>query len=417
MDQAAGDEISEVHFEILKDEANFIQNVSQFFNTEALSDVTLRVDDQTFYGHKFVLAKSSDVFRTMLYEREWHTDGTNELVLSETADCKPVFDRFLRYLYTAEVEMSPDSAIGILCLADKYNVDSLKSLCVQFMVENSRSPKVDNAMAWYSWGKALHIESLQEQCTKTIAWNYNNIISSSVWLNMEADFIEDLMKSSELIVQNEYCLWEAVKMWLCHENHSPQLKTFGHKLLPLLRFPQMLVSQLYQVEQSELSSMSEVKDLIHELLSRAYRFRSLCPEQQNLDVTFSKPFYLPRDYIDLTVDNVRMQNTLRFGIQVDVKMYRGPVPSDNRTGDWKITYRKQQETWLLQLYSHESAMVSSEARVQCSVIIHNDQEKVVQVHREPTTICSRGNNVTIQISVNQPVNARSMSVLIKPIPS
>ena len=33
--------------------------------------------------------------------------------------------------------------MGILCLSDKYNVDSLKELCVGYMVDNSRSPKVN----------------------------------------------------------------------------------------------------------------------------------------------------------------------------------------------------------------------------------------------------------------------------------
>jgi hypothetical protein len=45
---------------------------------------------------------------------------------------------------------------------------------------------------------------------------------------------------------------------------------------------------------------------------------------------FDNQFYMPRNYLDLVVDNVRMQNTLRFGIQVDVKTYAGPVPTDKR---------------------------------------------------------------------------------------
>ena len=44
--------------------------------------------------------------------------------------------------------------------------------------------------------------------------------------------------------------------------------------------------------------------------------RSFCPSQSHLSISFDDLFYLPRDYTDLTVDSVRLQNTLRFGIQV-----------------------------------------------------------------------------------------------------
>ncbi len=50
-----------------------------------------------------MLAKSSDVFRTMLYERNWGEGAKEEVDLSETPECAAVFDKFLRFLYTAEV--------------------------------------------------------------------------------------------------------------------------------------------------------------------------------------------------------------------------------------------------------------------------------------------------------------------------
>ena len=134
------DSTSELN-QILRDEATFIANISQYYNQEALSDVMLKIGDTRYFGHKFVLAKSSDVFKTMLYEKHWSRDTKDEVELDETVECQAVFDTFLRYLYTAEVSISTSSAVGILCLADKYNVTSLKNLCSSYMVENSRSPK------------------------------------------------------------------------------------------------------------------------------------------------------------------------------------------------------------------------------------------------------------------------------------
>ena len=80
----------------LRDEANFIQNVSQFYNQEMLSDVIIKIGEQKFYAHKFVLAKSSEVFMKMLYERAWSQNVTEELILTESPECEAVFDAFLR---------------------------------------------------------------------------------------------------------------------------------------------------------------------------------------------------------------------------------------------------------------------------------------------------------------------------------
>lgn len=85
-----------------------------------------------------MLAKSSDVFRTMLYNKNWTQAELPEIELEETEECQKYFDTFLRFLYTAEVVINVKSAVGILCLADKYSVTSLKSLCTKYMVEHTR---------------------------------------------------------------------------------------------------------------------------------------------------------------------------------------------------------------------------------------------------------------------------------------
>ena len=64
------------------------------------------------------------------------------LDLVEDSHCEDVFDKFLEFLYTAKIEVDCDSAVGILCLADKYNTNALKRLVVDYMVEMSRSPQV-----------------------------------------------------------------------------------------------------------------------------------------------------------------------------------------------------------------------------------------------------------------------------------
>ncbi|KAL3878120.1 hypothetical protein ACJMK2_030555 [Sinanodonta woodiana] len=404
--------------EVLRDEQTFIRNVSHFYNSEALSDVEIAIGDQKFHSHRFVLATSSDVFRTMLYDENWTQSNERTIVLKESEICQAVFDHFLKFFYAAEITITVETAVGILCLADKYNVTSLKSLCMGYMVKHSKSPQVQNALSWYSWAKALNLPQLINQCTKTISWNIEAVLNSDEWVSMDSDFVYDILSNSELVISNEYILYQALVKWLNIESHCDNLQNNATRLLPLIRFPQMMVQQLYNIERGDLIQREECKGIVKELISKAYRFRSLCLSQALLGVSFQDKFYLPRNYMDLAVDKVRMQNTLRFGIQVDVKTYAGPVPSDTREGDWKITYRKNPDScnWSLQFYCHESATINGEALVQASVIIYNDADKVIQLEMVDSYVCTRSRHLAITVSIDNPDESKLMVVLIKPVP-
>ncbi len=99
-------------------------------------------------------------------------------------------------------------------------------------------------------------------------------------------------------------------------------------------------------------------------------------------------------------------------------MFRGPVPVEARDGDWKITYRKPQNNiWSLQLYGHDTAMVNNEARVQPTLLVYDEHEKVIQVDRGALSIVTRGSCINMQLTIDEPSQARNMAVLLKQVPS
>lgn len=347
--------------------------------------------------------------------------------ICETSECEAVFDRFLNYLYSARIQISPESAVGILILADKYNVAALKDLAVGYMVRNARSPRVQNALSWYYWAKMLNLPALFQQCFKTVVWNLEEIIKGhqDTWLELDLDFLCDILGSSEIVITNEYTLFEAVHNWLLHEKRLNKLATNAEKLLKKVRFAQMLVSQLYAIEQCDLWNCSSTRELMHSLVARAYRFRSLSPSQRELTLSFAEPFFTPRDYVQLTVDTLRISNTLRFGLQVDVKMYAGacPQPVEKWTGEWKIMCRKQQHTersgaerWTFTVYCHDSAMTDNEARFQVTILVYNSDHRIIQVEATQPYTISRGVQQTVQMELEEADAARELAILIKPLP-
>lgn len=188
------------------------------------------------------------------------------------------------------------------------------------MITNACSPNINNALNWYSWAKALNLETLLHQCAQTVAWNAQEVMVSQNWLNMDSDFLYDVLSSNELVILSEFYVYSALKTWLLHEPNlkSEQFEDNMARLLPLIRLPQMFVFELYKLESdTELPRSARIQELLDSLLSKAYRFRALCERQKQLGITFANnEFYMPRDYLHLVVDNVRLQNNLRFGLQV-----------------------------------------------------------------------------------------------------
>jgi hypothetical protein len=54
-----------------------MENNSTYFNNQLLSDCILKVGTKTFHAHKFLLAKSSDVFQTMFYMKHWSASSSS----------------------------------------------------------------------------------------------------------------------------------------------------------------------------------------------------------------------------------------------------------------------------------------------------------------------------------------------------
>lgn len=71
-----------------------------------------QVGEKSYYAHKFVLANCSDVLKTMLYEDRWCDPNASEINLSETVECQAMFESFLKFFYTATIELNLNNVIG-----------------------------------------------------------------------------------------------------------------------------------------------------------------------------------------------------------------------------------------------------------------------------------------------------------------
>lgn len=341
----------------------------------------------------------------MLYGLDWAEGGSGELELHEDPDCCEVFATFMKCLYTGEAIVNVETALPLLRLADKYQVESLKSLIVTYMTKQAQSPNVNNALTWLPWARVLQLNDLMAVCSKTFAWNVEMVMDEPAWKDMDVDVLVDFLSSSDLVVENELKVYKAVCNWL-NENRTSQ----AEKLLPLVRFSQMHVHHLQEVEKSDMAVYSNTRELMYGLLSDAYRYRTLCPA----GVTFEGSSYTPRHYVEAAVDSVKVHNTRRFGLASDVKTWRGSVPSEERNLEWKVTYRRAVDrvidsslNWVVHVLAHD------DITAELALIMQDQNDRVLDVQKEPVTTLARGQSVTL--SVILPKAAHTLALLIKPM--
>ncbi|XP_014775741.1 BTB/POZ domain-containing protein 17 isoform X2 [Octopus bimaculoides] len=269
------DELVNPTAEMVKDECAVANRFEELFNSPHFSDIRLNICGDVYYAHKFLLVTASEVFNAMLNEERWRESRQPEIELNETDECIPVFGQFLKYIYCGKVELTTDTTLPILLLADKYSLSSLRKSCVDYMLRHIvESPDTNRTLTWYQYAKMTNQDELAANCLKFITSNFDLILRTADWLDVSDSEVEEFLKNSELLVSSEAALWKEVEKWLVvSESRLEKTEDNLAKIIPLLRFSMMTPRQLLDIESSNLCHNNP--DIFSPPLNAAYRYHSL----------------------------------------------------------------------------------------------------------------------------------------------
>jgi len=100
-----------------------------------------------------------------------------------------------------------DNVLGLLVLADKYNIADLKSSCVEYMRHHLVGSSDDCcAVLWYQYSLACSSSDLQQSCLTYIVLNMDNVMHSAHWVCLDCDNLVAVLRRSDIIVDNEYAV-------------------------------------------------------------------------------------------------------------------------------------------------------------------------------------------------------------------
>ncbi|XP_028811698.1 BTB/POZ domain-containing protein 1-like isoform X2 [Denticeps clupeoides] len=220
------------------------------FTNELLSDVRFVVGKgrlaQRIPAHKFVLAAGSAVFDAMFNGGMATTSAEIELPDVEPA----AFLALLRFLYSDEVHIGPETVMTTLYTAKKYAVPALEAHCVEFLTKHLRA---DNAFMLLTQARLFDEPQLASLCLDTIDKSTADAINAEGFTDIDLDTLCAVLERDTLGIR-ESRLFSAVVRWADAECYRQQLpltsenkqKVLG-KALTLIRFPLMTVEEFAAV--------------------------------------------------------------------------------------------------------------------------------------------------------------------------
>ena len=160
-----------------------------------------------------------------------------------------------------------------------------------------KEPSLKRALEWRSYAQKFSLKNLNDECMRALYWNAERFTQSAEWVEIEIDFLKGFLSSSMLILPDELSLYKAVCKWLLAFEIGDREEKFESNcrlLIPLIRFGQMLETQLFDIENIPMLKEPWLVGLIKENLYKAYRFR--CLEGKCLEKIF---IYIFKSYADL----------------------------------------------------------------------------------------------------------------------
>ncbi len=129
--------------------------------TGVSTDAVLKQGEAEFKVHKCVLSLQSDFFKACFSDRWDSKDGDPRVVDMNDSELSPeLLEALISGAYTGKVE-DFDTAVKILPLADKYQFQTLKGVCEQFI---SGQLTRENVLDVYMLANQCSALTLQEKC-------------------------------------------------------------------------------------------------------------------------------------------------------------------------------------------------------------------------------------------------------------
>lgn len=173
--------------------SDMFRNIGKFMAEQVTPDVTFKVEQETFHGHRIMLAACSPVFDRQLNGQMRDEDLGNIVV----HDMQPsVFRALLHFVYTDSLIQMNDIAVHdqielirhLLVAADRYCMDRLKNMCEDILC---RCQDMESLITSVTFAEQYQCKKLLVACGEFLRYSMESDMVASQWYNLLKDNFPD----------------------------------------------------------------------------------------------------------------------------------------------------------------------------------------------------------------------------------
>lgn len=119
-------------------------DIKSLYETGENSDATISVGDKVLKVHKCILSARSSVFAGMFRHCMTETETNNVEIVDFDFD---TMNELLRFVYTGKVKFSPKLTMPLMQAAEKYDLQTLKQMCIKNLKNDINVDNCSEALA------------------------------------------------------------------------------------------------------------------------------------------------------------------------------------------------------------------------------------------------------------------------------
>jgi len=159
------------------------------FDDSHTSDVRFLVESREIHAHKAVLKIRCEHFRSM-FQDHWEEGANSSGVIEIRHFSYPVYRAFLNYLYTDQVDLPPEDAIGLLDLANSYCEQQLKRRCERIIRQGIT---VHNVAMLYATAIKYQAQELEDFCFKFSLNHMTAVTQTEAFAKLDEGTVKDFI--------------------------------------------------------------------------------------------------------------------------------------------------------------------------------------------------------------------------------
>ncbi|XP_052783643.1 uncharacterized protein LOC128219731 isoform X2 [Mya arenaria] len=251
-------------------------------DADVLCDVTILAgkEKQEVRCHRFMLASRSPVFYTMF------CGSLPEASVVEIPDVEAdVFRTIVRFMYTGEIQLMPDSVMATMYAAKKYDIQPLTNRCKTFL---EKEIAVENVCIILDQASKFEEKELIQQCLSFVSENPDLVFESDGFLSISSEtmrYVLEQEKTTPKLPPEE--VYASCKKWAKQSCSTTGLEVTDQTLRQKLGELILLVdiagmsfeSFTYNVVQENILSDSEKVTFLKELGERKKNVNSFRVER------------------------------------------------------------------------------------------------------------------------------------------